>query len=384
MSEITEKLRIDAHSTKPIYQQIAEQLQQLIVTKQLKAGDHLPSVRRLGYMLNISPNTVAKAYLELERKQVVVSKRGGGTIVTSGMNDSFMRSIRQRHLSNSVNEDIIRILSQGYSPEELEAAFYTNLERWREERRSAEEQQSSLSSVEKSNIIRIVGSHDIALNTLIAMFRQREKETVVELSQVGSLGGLIALEQEKADLAGAHLLDEETGEYNVPFIKRILPGREIAVVNLVYRIQGLMFPEGNPKKIKGLADLRRTGIVFVNRQKSSGTRVLLDMNLKKQKIASGGIKGYENEVDNHLSVASIVAQGNADTGLGIEAAARSCGLDFLPLFRERYDLIIPVPVYKSRLLTPLLKIISSNEFKKIIKEVDGYDTSQTGKVTFLP
>ncbi len=105
---------------------------------------------------------------------------------------------------------------------------------------------------------------------LVAMFRQREKETQVELTHVGSLGGLIALEEEKADLAGTHLLDEETGEYNLPFIKRILPGREIAVVNLVYRIQGLMFAAGNPKQIKGLADLRAAGYCIC--QSSEGLR----------------------------------------------------------------------------------------------------------------
>ena len=105
------------------------------------------------------------------------------------------------------------------------------------------------------------------MNILVALLRQREKDTEVELTRAGSLGGLIALEQEKADLAGTHLLDEETGEYNLPFIKRVLPGREIAVVNLVHRIQGLMFASGNPKQIKGLADLQRSDIVFVNRQK---------------------------------------------------------------------------------------------------------------------
>jgi len=136
MSEIIEKVRIDSRSSKPIYQQIAEQLQQLIATEQIRAGEHLPSVRHLGYLLDISPNTVAKAYLELERKRVVVSKRGGGTIVASGMDDPGMKEIRHKHLFDNVNDDIIKMLSQGYSYEELEAAFYTCLERWRELRLS--------------------------------------------------------------------------------------------------------------------------------------------------------------------------------------------------------------------------------------------------------
>jgi len=144
-----------------------------------------------------------------------------------------------------------------------------------------------------------------------------------------------------------------------------------------------MFAAGNPRQIKGLADLPRPDIVFVNRQKGSGTRVLLDMQLKRQGITPSGIKGYHVELDTHLAVAVAIAQGKADAGLGIEAAARSCGLDFLPLFRERYDLAIPVPIYLSNRLAPMLEIIKSDEFKRIVNEVDGYDTSQTGITTFV-
>ena len=179
-------------------------------------------MRHLGYLLNISPNTVARAYIELERRNIVVAKRGGGTIVTSGMDVLVMRTIRQRHLFDNVNEDIIKMLSQGYSPEELEAAFYTHLNRWRTERRtSVEGTTRSLAKCECGKIMRIVGSHNIALNILVTLLRQREKEA--EIVHAGSLGGLIALEQEKTDLAGTHLLDEETGEYNVPLSRGYCP-----------------------------------------------------------------------------------------------------------------------------------------------------------------
>ena len=130
------------------------------------------------------------------------------------------------------------------------------------------------------NTINIVGSHDLALNILIDLFhKHNNRDTEIKVTNAGSLGGLIALQEERAHLAGIYLLDEETEEYNYPYIKRILPGSEVAVVHLVYRIQGLMFPRGNPKQIKGLADLTRPEIIFVNRQKGSGTRVLLDINL---------------------------------------------------------------------------------------------------------
>jgi putative molybdopterin biosynthesis protein len=327
---------------------------------------------------------VSKAYQELGRKQVIKAKRGAGTKVTSGAEDPLLKSIREKHLCDNVDEEIINILSQGYSPEELEAAFYTRLDKWRTERQnSIERVENFLPKNKHSRTIRFVGSHDIALNILVILLRQYKKDVDVEYVHSGSLGGLIALEQEQADLAGIHLLDEDTGEYNLPFVKRILPGREIAIVNLVYRIQGLMLAPGNPKKIKSLTDLRRSNVVFVNRQKGSGTRVLLDIQLKRQGISPQKIKGYNVELDNHLTVGSAIAQGKADVGLGIEAAAQSCGLDFLPLFRERYDLVIPSPIFKTELIASLIQIINSEKFKRIVNQADGYDTSETGKTTVV-
>lgn len=384
MSNLIDKTRLDYRSSKPIYEQIAEQIQQLIATNQIRPGEQLPPVRRLGVLLDVSPNTVARAYMELERKNIVMSKRGGGTIVNTSRDVQTVKELRQKSLLDSINSDIIKMLSQGYDPEELEAAFYTSIERWREERRAAIEVSESAQPAAKQNkLIRIVGSHDIALNILVTLFRQHNKDTQVELNHVGSLGGLIALEEDKADLAGTHLLDEETGEYNIPFIKRVLPVRDIVVVNLVFRVQGLMFAQGNPKQIKGIADLRQPHISFINRQRGSGTRVLLDMHLKRNGIDPCDVQGYTNEMYTHIAVATAIAQGEADSGLGIEAAARSCGLDFLPLSWERYDLVIPEPLYQSKLVAPLLHLISSKEFKKIVNKVEGYDTSQTGTTTFV-
>jgi molybdate-binding protein/DNA-binding transcriptional regulator YhcF (GntR family) len=377
-------VRLDYHSSKPLYKQIADQVRQLIATEQIRPGDRIPTVRELARSLNVNQNTVVKAYLELERENILSSRRGGGTLVASNVDDPVLQIARQRHLSDVVNEDIVKTLSQGYSPEELEAAFYLHLERWREERQTAASEPAEAPAAKaESNVIRIVGSHDLALNILLDLLRQREEGLRTEVTHAGSLGGLIALQEERADLAGTHLLDEETGEYNYPYVKRVLPGREIAIVNLAYRTQGLMFASGNPHQIKGLADLRRPDIVFVNRQKGSGTRVLLDLHLKHEGILPSEIKGYEVELDTHLAVATSIARGNADIGLGIEAAALSCNLDFIPMFRERYDLVIPMHVYRSPRLAPMLEIIASDEFKKIVDEVGGYDTSQTGATTFF-
>jgi molybdate-binding protein/DNA-binding transcriptional regulator YhcF (GntR family) len=376
-------IKLDLSSSTPIYQQIVEQLRQHIALGQVKPGERLPSIRQLSHSLNVNANTVARAYLELEQEQVITTRRGGGSSVKSRDIIPDMHSSRQKKLLENMNEDIIKSLSQGYSPEELEAAFYLSLERWREERLFETKEPEGVTPRQAANIIRIVGSHDLALNILLDLLRQKVADIETEVTHAGSLGGLIALQEERADLAGTHLLDEETGEYNYPYIKRILPGREIAIVNLSFRIQGLMFAPDNPRKIKGLDDLRRPDIVFVNRQKGSGTRVLLDLQLKHRGISPVDVRGYEVEFDTHLAVASHISHGNADVGLGIEAAARSCNLEFMPMFRERYDLVIPMANYRSQLLAPMLQIIGSDEFKKIVDGVGGYDTSQTGTTIFL-
>jgi molybdate-binding protein/DNA-binding transcriptional regulator YhcF (GntR family) len=375
-------IKIDFRSAIPLYQQIAEQVRQLIATEQIKPGERLPSIRQLSRSLNINPNTVFRAYLELEQEQILVSRRGGGTSVKSQDVAPDVRSNRQKKLLENMNDDIVRSLSQGYSPEDLEAAFYLSLERWREERQFETRKTAESALHEENNVIRIVGSHDLALNILLDLLRQRVEGLQTEITHAGSLGGLIALQEERADLAGTHLLDEETGEYNYPYVKRILPGRELAIVNLSFRIQGLMFAAGNPRKIKGLEDLQRPDVKFVNRQKGSGTRVLLDLQLKRQGISPDDIKGYGLEYNTHLEVASQIAHGDADVGLGIEAAATSSGLDFMPMFRERYDLVIPMANYRSQKFAPMLEIIASDEFKKIVDRVGGYDTSQTGSTTF--
>jgi len=378
------ELRLDPHSALPLYRQIADQVRQLIAAGQLKPGDHLPTIRELAKSLSVNQNTVVRAYVALEQEQVIVSRRGGGTTVTAKTDDPTVRIVRQRRLSDIVSSDVLKLLSSGYRPEEIEATFYLHLARWREEIKTpAELPELKRGKAEPRNIIRIVGSHDIALNLLVELLRQRKDGIKIEVSSAGSLGGLIALQEERAHLAGIHLLDEETGEYNYPYIKRILPGRAIAIVNLAYRIQGLMLAAGNPKWIKGLADLRRTEVVFINRQSGSGTRVLLDLQLRQNGILASEIRGYERELDTHLAVASVIARGEADVGLGIEAAARSFGLDFLPLFRERYDLVMPKENYDSELFAPLLELIASDDFKKVVDQVGGYDTSQTGMTTFL-
>lgn len=360
----------------PLYQQIVEQVKQLVATGNLQPCEHLPTVRQLAHQLYINPGTVSRAYSELERQGVVMSRHGGGTIVSAGANNPRILILRQKHLSDIVSNDILDILSLGYTLDELEAVLPVHLARWRQDRQSIEKSISL-------DTISIVGSDDLALGLLLDQLKQKHPEVITRMSCAGSLGGLIALQRGDADLAGIHLLDEETGEYNYPYVKHILPGIGITIAHLAYRAQGFILPEGNPRQIKKLEDLKRTDITMINRQKGSGTRVLLDLKLRELGIQPDGIEGYHNELDTHLAVATTIAEGKVDVGLGIEAAASSRGLDFIPLFRERYDIVIPTEKYKLKPVSSLVKIIKSQSFRKAVSEIGGYDTSEIGNTNII-
>ena len=225
-----------------------------------------------------------------------------------------------------------------------------------------------------------IGSHDMTLDLLASHLHRRNPQLTLSSSNVGSLGGLMALSRGEAHLAGSHLLDEQTGEYNLSFVRRYLKDREVVVMNLVRRMQGLIIPEGNPKGVSSLEDLKREDIAYINRQRGSGTRLLLDYQLKQLEMPPEQVRGYDREEYTHLAVAAAVAAGSADIGLGIFSAARAMGLDFVPLLTEQYDLIIPKAYYESDLMQPLLSLIRSEEFRREVDALGGYDTSMTGTV----
>lgn len=231
----------------------------------------------------------------------------------------------------------------------------------------------------KNNFI-ITGSHDLILDILKNELQENISEFDIVSFNVGSLGGLMALKQNRTHLATSHLLDPESGEYNFPYLKKILPEKELVVINLTYREQGIMVKKGNPKKIKGLDDLTKENISFVNRQKGSGTRVLLDYLLKKKNINLSNIRGYFREEFTHLMVASTVTEENVDAGLGILSAAKAFNLDFIPVAKERYDMIMPKEYYSDWRTQRLLDIIGSKKFKRRVMELGGYDLSRSGSV----
>lgn len=232
----------------------------------------------------------------------------------------------------------------------------------------------------------VIGSHDIALDVLANHLRQMFPVASLSSAHVGSLGGLTALRRGEAHCAGTHLLDEETGDYNVSYIKRLLPDRDMMLVNLVYREQGLILAPGNPKNIKGIEDLGREDISFINRQRGAGTRVLLDFKLRQLGLEPDRIKGYSREEYTHMAVAAAVASGSADAGLGIRAAARALGLAFIGVVEERYDLCIPGEYRDTPFITRLLEVMSLQTFREDVTALGGYDLRDCGKImwdTFL-
>jgi putative molybdopterin biosynthesis protein len=225
-----------------------------------------------------------------------------------------------------------------------------------------------------------VGSHDMTLDLMANLLKKSDPQINLTSSNVGSLGGLLALRKRTAHLAGSHLLDTETGEYNISYIDRYLPGVEVYLINLVHREQGLIVAPGNPKSIIGLEDLTRNGVSFVNRQAGSGTRILLDWRLGELGIDPARIKGYEREEYTHMAIAVDVLSGTADVGMGIHAAAQALALDFIPITTERYDLVIPTENYDNPLVKELLEVIASQQFKEQVMALGGYDVRDTGRV----
>jgi len=233
---------------------------------------------------------------------------------------------------------------------------------------------------EIANTILFTGSNDLTIGVLDDQLRAQYSGFKISASNVGSLGGLMALKRSEAHIIGTHLLDPTTGIYNLPDLKKQQLLAKVIVMNLVIREQGLIVLKGNPKKIKGIKDLARKDVTFVNRQPGSGTRVLLDYKLDKLKIKPEQIQGYEREDSTHMAVAVAVASGLVDTGLGIKSAAKALRLDFVPVEREEYDLVFLKDFYNSDMGQKLANVIRSDAFKQAVMALDGYDTKKTGTV----
>jgi putative molybdopterin biosynthesis protein len=226
-----------------------------------------------------------------------------------------------------------------------------------------------------------IGSHDLVLDLASSALRSDDPLVTLASSNVGSLGGLVALRDGLCHIAGSHLLDPESGEYTLPYVDRVFGAAapDVAVVRLVERSQGLMVAAGNPLGIGELADVRGPGVRYVNRQRGAGTRVLLDVMLGRLGITPSQVEGYAREEPTHLAVAAAIASGRADAGMGIMAAARAFGLDFVPLATEPYDLVVAPGTVESPQLAPLWALLASDRFKASVEDLGGYRAKEMGR-----
>lgn len=224
----------------------------------------------------------------------------------------------------------------------------------------------------------MIGSHDNTIDVLANEFKRRDGRMQLSSGNVGSLGGLMAVRRAQTHLAGSHLLDPATGGYNHSYVERYLQGVPIRLVTLAVRQQGLLVRRGNPAGVRGVRDLARPDVAFINRQAGSGTRILFDYCLRREELAPEEIRGYDQEEFTHMAVAVTVLSGRADAGMAIFAAARALGLDFIPVAEERYDLVIPESFWEDPKMRLLMEIITSGRFRKMVSELGGYDVSVSG------
>lgn len=358
-----------------LYQQIVEAIRQEIFSGVLKPGARLPAIRKMTAQWNCTNGTIMRAYQELARQGLVVSHAGKGTTVVEKIPEQNRTPIRKAVLFNRTEAFLLDIMTSGYSPDEVEQSMRVALDRWRS--------YSSEPNPVTPHVINFVGSHDPAMALIAAHYHEITQGYTLHLSFSGSLGGLIALAEKKADLAGCHLWDEVTDSYNEPFIRKLLPGQKTAMLTLAHRRVGLILPPGNPQKLVALTDISRTNLRFVNRQQGSGTRIWLDAQLARAGINPTTVNGYTDEKKTHSEVARAISKGQADVGLGVETAALSFGLDFKFLTTERYDLVIPSDKWEMDSIQALRDWINSSQAKEAINNLGGYDTSATGTVTWV-
>ncbi|MBI9043914.1 MAG: GntR family transcriptional regulator [Anaerolineaceae bacterium] len=360
---------------KPLYQNIFEKFRQDIIDGNLSPGDKLPPIRQLTQQWGCTPGTIQRAYRELAEHGLVSSRAGQGTKVIGNGKQTNNIAIRRAGLINKTEAFLIEAITAGFSPKDVEQAIKIALDRWR----IIQETPRML----PETTIRFSGSHDLALKWLVSQFNENSKLHTLDLNFSGSLNGLFDLANGKADIAGIHLWDIETNSYNVPFLKKLMPGQEIVLITLAYRRIGLITAQGNPFNFQSFSDLKRPEVQFVNRQTGSGTRVWIDAILNDKKIDAKKIKGYEIEVSTHSQVAKAVAEGKANVGIGLQASANLYGLSFSCLREERYDLVILKNKLVFEPVKNLISILQEKTTREAINSIGGYLSEDTGKISHI-
>lgn len=354
------------------YIQIAASLRRDIFNGLYKTGDLLPSLRSLSETWHCTLGTAQRAYQKLADEGLVTSHIGKGTRVLGVVPVQPMDSLRRASLVNLAEKFLIEILTSGYTPAEVEDAFRAALERWRTVSRSQ--------IIVNQQVIRFAGSHDPMVAWIATHFTDITTSYDLNINFSGSLAGLMALADGKADIAGSHLWDRETETYNTPVLKSLFPGEKMALITMAHRRIGWLLGPGNPKDFHSIHDLTRPDIHFVNRHAGSGTRVFLDALLNKNQIDPALITGYNNQKTNHAEIALEISEGKADVGLGLEAAARAYNLDFIFENLECYDLIVREKTFYTKPMQELIAWLKSERFLQILNSLGGYEFKNCGEV----
>lgn len=358
-----------------LYQQIAEAVRQEVLRGQLAPGTRLPSLRELATRWGCTVGTAQRAYHVLTREGLIVSRPGQGSSVAQANSSTVRGPLRLAKLTNRIEAFLLELSGLGHGKEDLEEAIQVALDRVRAAVQPA--------PLVEADVFRFVGSHDIAVAHLATLFPSICPLFRLHVTYAGSLGGLIALARGEADLAGSHLWDDESGSYNTAFVSRLLPNTKVFLLTLAERDMGLVVRPSNPRGVRGLDDLARKDLRFVNRQPGAGTRVWLDSRLRLLGMVGTDIVGYEDQRRTHTEVAQSVAEGQADVGLAILPAARTLGLDFIPLAKERYELVGLSAAWATDPLRAIQAWLVKEETRGELAALGGYDTDLTGSVRWL-
>lgn len=358
-----------------LYLRIAEYIRSEINNGSYKPGDPIPPIRTLADTWNCTNGTVQRAIRELESAGLVATHIGKRTRVTGATPLAPADTLQRANLIHRAETFLLESMTSGYSPLDVEDAFRVALNRWR-----AVVQPQTQSS---AKTLRFSGSHDLAVAWMATHFNEIAPDHGLKISFTGSLPGLLSLQKKETDIAGSHLWDEQSETYNAPFIQRLFPGEKIALVTLAHRKVGFIVKNGNPLNIHTITDLSRPDVRFINRQAGSGTRVYLDSLLQKSNIDPTVIQGYSEERITHSEVAAAVFDSRADTGIGLEAAARAYGLDFVFLTLERYDLVMRKFTLDLAPVQQLIQWLKSDGFHTLLSRLGGYEYTESGQVEWV-
>lgn len=357
-----------------LYFRIAESIRHDIKGGKFSPGDALPSVRDIANDWQCTIGTVQRAIHELEASGFVTTHAGRRTRVTSSAAQAPDESLQQANLIHRAETYLLEAMTAGYTSLQVEDALRVALNRWRS---------VALTPLSSQNTLRFAGSHDLAIAWMATHFSEIVPGFSFNLNFTGSLSGLESLQIGEADITGIHLWDEGSNTYNVPYIQKRFPGEKLALVTLAHRRLGFILKPGNPFNLHTIEDLAKPGIQFINRQTGSGTRVFLDTQLKLNQIDAALITGYFEECSTHTEVAAAVAGSRVDVGIGLEAAAKSFGLDFIPLTTERYDLAMREGTFHQLPVQRMFEWLKGSDCRVLLNRLGGYEANETGTINWV-